>query len=62
MARIFLINVCRTFIVEGGKEEIEVGREATLKAENKEDGDEYVEDEGDGEDAAFESTRVRVEM
>lgn len=33
-----------------------------MEAKDKEDEDEYVEEQGDGEDAAFEAERVRVEM
>lgn len=41
---------------------MEVGGEAALKAEAQEDEDEYVEEQGDGEDAAFEGARGLVDV
>ena len=62
MIRVLSIDVRRTFIAKKGSEEEEVSGEGALEAENEEDEDEYVQDEGNGEDAAFEDARVRVEV
>ena len=56
------VNVGRTVIAEGGEKKEEIARESALEAEDKEDEDEYIEEEGNGEDAAFEGTRMLVDV
>ena len=62
MARNLLVDVGRTIIAEDGEDEEEVGREGALEAEDEEDEYEYVEEERNGEDAAFEGARMRVKV
>lgn len=62
MVRAPLVDAGRTIVAEGREEKVEVGGEAALKAEAQEDEDEYVEEQGDGEDAAFEGARGLVDV
>lgn len=62
MVRIFLIDIGRAVIAENGEEKEEVGGEGSLKAKDEEDEDEYVEEQGNGKDAPFESAGMRVEV
>lgn len=62
MIRIFFINICGTIIAENGEKKEEVGGDGTLEAKDEEDEDKYVEEQGDGEDAALEAERLRVEV
>ena len=57
-----LIDVGGTVIAENGEDEEEIGGEGSLEAEDEEDEDEYVEEERNGEDAAFECARMLVEV
>ena len=56
------INVGGTVIAEGGEKKEEIARESALEAEDKKDEDEYIEEEGNGEDAAFEETRMFIDV
>ena len=58
----FLVNVGGTVITEGGEKKEEIARESALEAEDKEDEDEYIQEERNGEDAAFEDTRMLVDV
>ncbi len=62
MIRSLSIDVRGAFIAKKGGEEEEVGGEGALEAENEKNEDEYVQNEGNDEDAAFEDARVRVEV
>ena len=62
MTRNSLIDVGGTFIAENGEDEEEIGGEGSLEAEDEEEEDEYIEEERNGEDAAFEGARMLVEV
>lgn len=62
MIRILFIDVGGTVIAENGEEEVEIGGEGSLETEDEDYENEDVEEERDGEDAPFESGRVRVEV
>ena len=49
-------------MAENGEEEEEVSGKGSLKAKDEEDEDEYVEEQGDGKDAPFESAEMGVEV
>ena len=56
------VNVGGTVIAEGGKKKEEIARESALEAEDQKDEDEYVKEEGNGKDAAFEDARMLVDV
>ena len=58
----FFVNVGGTVIAEGGEKKEEIGRESALEAEDKKDEDEYIKEEGNGKDAAFEDARMLVDV
>ena len=58
----FLVDVGGTIIAEDGEDEEEIGGKCSLEAEDEEDKDKYVEEERNGEDAAFEGERMLVEV
>ena len=58
----FLVDVGGTIIAEDGEDEEEIGGKGSFEAEDEEDKDEYVEEERNGEDAAFEGARMLVEV
>lgn len=62
MVRILFVDVCRTVIAKDGEEEGEIGGESSLEAKDEEHKDEYIEEEGDCENAPFEGSRVPVEV
>ena len=62
MVRVLFVNVGGTVIAEGGEKKEEIARESALEAEDKEDEDEYIKEQGNGEDAAFEDTRMLVDV
>lgn len=62
MIRILFIDVGGTVIAENGEEEVEIGGEGSLETEDEDYENEDVEEERDGEDAPFESGRVRVKV
>lgn len=62
MIRILFIDVGGTVIAENGEEEVKIGGEGSLETEDEDYENEDVEEERDGEDAPFESGRVRVEV
>ena len=58
----FFVNVGGTVIAEGGEKKEEIARESALEAEDKKDEDEYIKEERNGEDAAFEDARMSVDV
>ena len=58
----FLVDVGGTVIAEGGEEKEAIARESALEAEDKEDEDEDIKEEGNGENAAFQCTRMLVDV
>ena len=58
----FFVNVGGTVIAEGGEKKEEIARESALEAEDKKDEDEYIKEERNGEDAAFEDARMPVDV
>lgn len=62
MIRILFIDICRTVIAEDREKEEEIGGQGMLESKDEDDKDEYVEEEGDGEDAPFEGARMRVQV
>ena len=62
MIRVLFVNVGGTVIAEGGEEKEEIAWESALEAEDKEDEDKYIKEQGNGEDAAFEDTRMLVDV
>lgn len=62
MVRVFFVDIGRAVVAENGEEEEEVGGKGSLKAKDEKDEDEYVEEQGDGKDATFESTQMGVKV
>ena len=62
MIRVFFVDVGGTVIAESGEKEEEIARESALEAEDKEDEDEYIKEEGNGKNAAFKGTRMLVDV
>ena len=62
MVRILFVNVGGTVIAEGGEKKEEIARESALEAEDKKDEDEYIKEERNREDAAFEDARMFIDM
>ena len=62
MIRILLIDVGGAFVAKDREKEEEVGGESVLEAEDQEDENEDIEDQGDGEDAALEGPRLCIQM
>lgn len=58
----FLVDVGGTIIAKDGEDEEEIGGKGSLEAEDEEDKDNYVEEERNGEDAAFKGARMLVEV
>lgn len=62
MVRVLLVDICGTVIAENGEEEEKIGGEGVLEAKDEKDKDEYVEQEGDGENAPFEGAGMSIEV
>ena len=62
MISVLFVDVGGTIIAEYGEEEEEIGSESFLEPEDEQEKDEYVEEEGDGEDTPFEGSRRFVEV
>ena len=62
MARVLFIDIRRTFVAENGEEEEEISGKGALEAEDEEDEDEYVEEEGNSENSPFEGAGIRVDV